>query len=99
LVSAPSGAIIKNVVWAQGFLFGATGVCFWVVPGRVRARARDAGFRVPGYPWTVIAFVLAAVYVVIGSVASNPGYSLRGAALLALGLPVYRYWSLRTDRK
>jgi APA family basic amino acid/polyamine antiporter len=99
LVSGSYGALLNYVVFADWIFFGATAVALMVVRRRETEPARDAGFRVPGYPWTVIAFVLAAVYVVIGSVASNPGYSLRGAALLALGLPVYRYWSLRTDRK
>jgi hypothetical protein len=45
----------------------------------------------------VLAFLAAAVYAVMGSVASNPAHSLRGAALLALGVPVYWYWSRRAS--
>jgi APA family basic amino acid/polyamine antiporter len=39
-----------------------------------------------------VLFIAAALYVVIGSISSNPGNALRGAALLALGVPVF-LWS------
>jgi APA family basic amino acid/polyamine antiporter len=49
----------------------------------------------PGHPVTTLLFIAAAVYVVIGSILSNPGNAARGAALLALGVPVYVYWNAR----
>jgi hypothetical protein len=54
------------------------------------------GFRAPLYPWSVLLFVLAAVYVVGGSVMSNPANAVRGAALLAAGVPVYLFWRRRS---
>jgi APA family basic amino acid/polyamine antiporter len=47
------------------------------------------------HPVGTIVFVTSAAYVVIGSVMSNPGNALRGALLLALGYPVFRYWNAR----
>jgi APA family basic amino acid/polyamine antiporter len=38
-------------------------------------------------------FVAAALYVVVGSIQSNPGNAARGAGLLLLGVPVYLYWN------
>jgi APA family basic amino acid/polyamine antiporter len=37
-------------------------------------------------------FVAVAGYVVVGSILSNPGNAVRGAGLLALGVPIYLYW-------
>jgi APA family basic amino acid/polyamine antiporter len=49
----------------------------------------------PGYPVTPLIFILSAVYVVVGSVASNPANALKGATLMALGIPVFLYWDRR----
>jgi APA family basic amino acid/polyamine antiporter len=40
-------------------------------------------------------FILAALYVVAGSVASNPGNAIKGTALIALGVPVFLFWDRR----
>jgi APA family basic amino acid/polyamine antiporter len=42
--------------------------------------------------------VLAAVYVVVGSVVSNPGNALKGTALILLGVPVFRWWYGRAPK-
>lgn len=56
----------------------------------LRRRAPDAaGFRAPGYPWTMGGFV-ALLMVVIGAVAINqPLQAIGGLAVVLLGLPVY----------
>ena len=48
--------------------------------------------RTPWHPFTTVVFIAAAVYVMIGSITSNPGNAARGAGLLLLGVPVYWYW-------
>ncbi|HEV2672569.1 MAG TPA: amino acid permease [Gemmatimonadales bacterium] len=40
-------------------------------------------------------FVVAAAYVVISVIISNPVYAARGALLIALGVPAYLYWRTR----
>jgi basic amino acid/polyamine antiporter, APA family len=60
-----------------------------------RAREPNAAFRVPGYPWTPAVFVLAAAYVVVSVVVSNPKNGALGAALIATGVPVFFYWRRR----
>jgi APA family basic amino acid/polyamine antiporter len=50
----------------------------------------------PLYPWLLVLFLLAAAYVVVGSIVSNPGNALRGTLLLALGVPVYLMWRRRS---
>jgi APA family basic amino acid/polyamine antiporter len=88
------GQLLDYVVFADWIFFGLTALTL------VTFRRRDAGavgdgFRAPLYPWSVAGFVLAAVYVVAGSVASNPGNALRGALILAAGVPVYLFWRRR----
>lgn len=51
--------------------------------------ARDPTFRVPGYPWTPLAF-LAMVAVLLGLLAANnPLQALLGLAIVAAALPFY----------
>ena len=56
--------------------------------------ARPA-FVTPGYPFVPALFVLAAAYVVISSIAANPGNAAIGGAILAAGIPVF-YLSRRS---
>ncbi len=85
------GALLDYVVFADWIFFGLTAATLFVYRARGRAGAGPAytGFRAPGHPVLPLFFILASLYVVAGSVGSNPGNALRGAALLALGVPVY----------
>ena len=69
------------------------------VAGRAGAGGQAAVFRAWGYPVTPALFVLAAIYVVASSVASNPGNAAIGFGLLLLGIPVYLFWKARTAQK
>ena len=53
--------------------------------------------RAPLHPWSTGLFILAAAYVVTGAIISNPGNALRGALVLAVGVPVFLFWSRRGD--
>ena len=53
------------------------------------------GTRLPLYPWSLLFFLAAAAYVVLGAVVSNPANALRGAVLVGAGVPVYSYWRRR----
>ena len=89
------GALLDYVVFADWIFFGMTAATLFVYRARERKGAvRYGGFRTPGHPVLPAIFIGAALYVVIGSISSNPGNALRGAALLALGAPVY-LWSRR----
>ncbi len=98
------------VVFGDWIFFGLVVSTLFVYrrrEARERVRAPAAGgtpappgpvFRAWGYPWTPALFVAAAVYVVIGSVVSNPGNAAVGAGLLALGVPVFLFWRARGAR-
>jgi APA family basic amino acid/polyamine antiporter len=49
-------------------------------------------YRVWGYPWTPIAFVVAATAIVINRLLAFPLDSAAGLALVAAGIPVYYIW-------
>ncbi|MEZ0336495.1 MAG: amino acid permease, partial [Gemmatimonadales bacterium] len=100
-LSGSFGQLVDYVAFADWIFFGLTVAGLFVY----RTRDRKAGiaappgaFRTPGYPWTPALFVVAAVFVVASSVATNPRNALIGTLLLALGVPVYWYWKSYTAR-
>jgi APA family basic amino acid/polyamine antiporter len=55
----------------------------------------NAGYRVPGHPYTTGLFVITCWLVVINTVYKYPGNTLLGMGILALGVPVYAFWAWR----
>jgi APA family basic amino acid/polyamine antiporter len=97
LFSGSYGQLLDYVVFADWIFFGGAAVALLLIRRRAGS-GPDSGFRVPGYPVTVWLFILAAGYVVVGSVASDPMNAVRGSGLLLLGVPVYWYWASRRPR-
>ena len=88
--------LLNYVVFADWIFFGATVGTLLVFRRRVPVDTRPAGtFRAPGYPVVHILFVGAAAAVVLSVVWADPLSAGVGAALLALGVPVF-YWFRRT---
>jgi APA family basic amino acid/polyamine antiporter len=97
LATRSYGQLLDYVTFADWIFFGATAATLVVYRRRDR-EGSGSGFRLPGYPWTLLVFILASVYVVLGSMRSNPGNAFRGAALLAAGIPVFLFWSAGKKR-
>jgi APA family basic amino acid/polyamine antiporter len=97
LLTGTYGQLLDYVVFADWIFFGATAATLFVL--RKRDAQRHGGesslTKAPGHPFTTLLFIAAAMYVVVGSIISNPGNAARGAALLVLGVPVYLYWNAR----
>ena len=96
-LSGRYGDLLDYVVFGDWIFFGATAATLFIYRARER-RAADSGplrFRMPGYPILPIIFILAALYVVAGSVASNPANAVKGTVLIALGIPVFLFWERR----
>jgi basic amino acid/polyamine antiporter, APA family len=93
------GDLVDYVVFGDWIFFGMTVATIYVFRARDRARGIDpapaGSFRAWGYPVTPALFVLAAAYVVVSSIRSNPGNALKGAALIAIGIPVFLFWKAR----
>src|SRR5438552_3387294 len=91
------GQLVDYVTFGDWIFFGLTVAGLFIY----RKREQGAGsteqttFRVPGYPVTPALFVLAAAYVVLSAISSNPRNAAIGAGLIALGIPVFLYWRSR----
>ncbi len=93
LFSNTYGALLDYVVFADWIFFGLTAATLFVL--RRHDGGRATPFQVPWHPVSTVAFILAAIYVVSGSVISNVENALLGAGLLLLGLPIYFHWRRR----
>jgi len=95
LLTGKYGQLLDYVTFCDWIFFGLAVFSLFII----RRQDRDAGmadppdaFRVPGWPVTPLLFLAASVYVVVGSVSSNPKNAALGTAILALGVPVFLYW-------
>ncbi|HET9013205.1 MAG TPA: APC family permease, partial [Gemmatimonadaceae bacterium] len=91
LLSGSYGALLDYVTFADWIFFGVTAATLFVY--RRRDTAAPARYRAPFYPASVTLFCAACLYVVAGAIASNPWNAVRGAVLLAAGVPVFLFWS------
>jgi APA family basic amino acid/polyamine antiporter len=81
-----------------GWIFYALGAAAVVVLRRKRPAAARS-FRVPGYPFTPVLFVLAAAAIVVNTVATQPRRAAIGLAVVLAGAPAFLLWrSGRSDR-
>ena len=87
------GGLVDSVVFADWIFFGLSAAAVFVL--RSRGPAPEGRFRAPFYPVLPLLFVGASVLAVASAVGSSPGRSAFGAALLALGVPVYLFFARR----
>ena len=62
-------------------------------------RSTHPPFRTPLYPWVPLFFVIAAIFTVFSTVASNPKNAALGGAIIAAGVPVYGWWRRKQREK
>jgi APA family basic amino acid/polyamine antiporter len=85
--------LLTYVVFS-GWLFYALGAaCIFVY--RRRPSEVAIPYRVPGYPWTPLLFILAAAAIVINTMATQPLRAAVGLGVVVLGTPVYFIWRSR----
>lgn len=85
--------LLTYVVFS-GWLFYALGAASIFI---YRRRSEDASpYRVPGYPWTPLLFILAAAAIVINTMATQPLRAAVGLGVVLLGAPVYLIWRSRS---
>jgi APA family basic amino acid/polyamine antiporter len=93
MVLALSGTfeqLLTYVVFV-GWIFYALGAACVFVLRRTKPHL-DRPFRVPGYPWPPLLFIVAAVALVGNTIATQPGRAAVGIAVVLLGVPVYYIW-------
>jgi APA family basic amino acid/polyamine antiporter len=87
--------LLNYVVFADWIFFGLTVGTLFAFRRQVPLAARPPrAFRCPGYPILPAAFCLVSAAVVASVVRADPVSALRGAGLLALGVPVF-WWFRR----
>ncbi len=86
--------LLTYVVFS-GWLFYALGAASIFIYRRRRPDL-DHPYRVPGYPWTPLLFILAAAALVINTVATQPARAAVGTGVVLVGAPVYLIWRSRS---
>jgi len=76
-----------------GWIFYALGAASIFVFRR-KYPEMERPFRVPGYPFTPLLFVIAAAAIVINAVISQPGRVIVGLGIVLLGAPAYYIWQV-----
>jgi len=88
--------ILSYVVAMDFLFFGLTATCVFVFR---RREERDGGSmaaaRVPGHPWTTLAFIAACWLVVLATYFEYPLNSGIGVVILVAGVPAYYLWRRR----
>ena len=92
--------LLNYVVFADWIFFGLTVGTVLVFRRRLPLSGRPAGsYRAPGYPAVQILFVAISAAVVLSVVWNDPSSALRGAVLLALGIPIFFWFRSRTSKE
>jgi APA family basic amino acid/polyamine antiporter len=83
-------SLFTRVVYTEWIFFAA--LALGVMRMR-RAPGYAPAFRAWGFPITPVLFAAGCAAVVVNQIIAEPGESASGLALVALGLPVYFYWT------
>ncbi|MBM2841477.1 MAG: amino acid permease [Bacteroidetes bacterium] len=83
--------LISYVVFTDWIFFGLAASCVLVLRRKLPEAQRP--YRTLGYPFTPLFFVLLAGWFVVNTLVEKPEQAWAGIIFLALGVPVYYYWS------
>src|SRR5438132_5353462 len=97
IVLAATGTFEQLLTYVvfTGWLFYALGAASIFVYRRQRSE-RELPYRVPGYPWTPLLFITAAVALVLNTMATQIGRAAIGLGIVLLGAPAYFIWRARS---
>lgn len=82
--------LFTYVIFAGWIFYALTAMSVFVFR-RTRPEAVRP-FRVPGYPWTPVLFVAAALALVVNTLIRQPFEALVGLGIVMLGTPVFAWW-------
>jgi APA family basic amino acid/polyamine antiporter len=88
--------LVEGVVFIGWIFYGLSAAA--IFPMRQKAQGKELPYRVPGYPWTSILFLLAAAAIVGNAIflaTKDPNqfrHVLAALILMALGMPAYFFW-------
>jgi APA family basic amino acid/polyamine antiporter len=91
--------LLTYVVFSGWIFYGLCAATIFVY--RKRLSEQERPYKVPGYPWTPLLFIIAAFVLVANTLFNNlrdqPGKTMLAVGIIALGLPVYFFWRSRKD--
>jgi len=94
--------ILSYVVVMDWLFFGLSASCLFVFRARDARRGgaavQEAGYRVPGHPWTTGVFVVVAWLVVLNTIYKYPRNAGIALCILFAGIPVYFLFRGRSGR-
>jgi amino acid transporter len=88
--------LFTYVIFASWILYGMTTAAVIVL--RKKRPDLPRPYRVIGYPWIPLIFVLVALALVLSTLFDSPVESLKGIFLILIGLPFYFYWRNRDGK-
>jgi APA family basic amino acid/polyamine antiporter len=86
------GQRLYTYVIFSGWIFYAAAVLSVIVL-RKRKPSLDRPYCVWGYPVLPVVFSVAALAIVLNTVAREPGEALIGLSLILIGIPIYLVWT------
>ena len=93
LISGSYESLIDYAMFAIWLSYGF--MVAGVIVLRIRRPELERPYRMWGYPWTAILFLLITAWFLGNMIVSRPVQSLAGLALILTGVPIYFYWTRR----
>ncbi len=90
-LSGSYDALTDYVIFGSWIFYGLTTASVFIFRRRLPDAERP--YRAWGYPLVPVLFLLVTGFLLINTLLTSPRRSLIGLGLIALGLPVYWYWS------
>ena len=88
--------LFNYVIFGQWIFFGLTVAAVFIL--RKKHPELPRPYKTWGYPVTPVIFILAALYISINSLLTSFGNSMKGLAIILLGLPFYLFWKRKNAR-
>lgn len=95
VLSGTYDQLYEYVIFSSVILYGMA--CAAVIVLRFKRPDMPRPYRTLGYPVVPIVFVLGVACLVVSRLVNQPGESLKGLVIIALGLPFYFYWKRRRE--
>jgi len=89
--------LFTYVIFAGWIFFALGAVAVFIIRKKQPKAVRT--FRVPGYPYVPIAFVVVATWFVLNTLLEQTADSMVGLLLLLAGIPFYLYWKHHINRE